>query len=134
LSVTQYNRYKELYGQKIKIDPSLFTPTAEGPPMNLEKAIPFLLEQEREYRLSEGGKFGIGDAQDFVNGVIKKYRRIAKLKMIGYDFSPEIGQSELPDSTELEFSEYGLYDDKIEFPELAAMIDRNKKFYRFYGK
>lgn len=134
LSVTQYNRYKELYGQKIKIDPSLFTPTAEGPPMNLEKAIPFLLEQEREYRLSEGGKFGIGDAQDFVNGVIKKYRRIAKLKMIGYDFSPEIGQSELPDSTELDFSEYGLYDDKIEFPELAAMIDRNKKFYKQYGK
>lgn len=134
LSVTQYNRYKELYGQKIKIDPSLFTPTAEGAPMNLEQAIPFLLEKEREYRLSEGGKFGIGDAQDFVNKVIKKYRRIAKLKMIGYDFSPEIGQAELPDATELDFSEYGLYDDKIEFPELAATIDRNKKFYKQYGK
>jgi hypothetical protein len=134
LSTTQYNRYKKLYGQEVMIDPSLFTPTAEGPPMNLEKAVPFLLEQEREYRLSEGRQFGIGDAQDFVNGVIKKYRRIAKLKMIGYDFSPETGQGELPDSTELDFSEYGLYDNKVEFPELGAMIDRNKKFYSRYGK
>lgn len=135
LSITQYNRYKQLYGQEITMDPSLFNvPTAEGLPMNLEKAVPYLLEKKREYEQSEGRSFGIGDAQDFVDGVIKKYRRIAKLRMIGFDPSPELAQGEEPDVTELDYEAYGFSDNRVEFPDLAATIDRNKKFYRFYGK
>jgi hypothetical protein len=134
LSVTQYNRYKQLYGQEVKIDPSLFVDTAEGLPMNLEKAVPYLLEKKRQYEQDEGRSFGIGDAQTFVDGVIKKYRRVAKLRMIGFDPSPELAQGEAPDVTELDYEAYGFSDNRVEFPDLAATIDRNKKFYRFYGK
>lgn len=134
LSITQYNRYKRLYGQEVTMDPSLFVETAEGLPMNLEKAVPYLLEKKREYEQNEGRSFGIGDAQTFVDGVIKKYRRIAKLRMIGFDPSPELAQGEEPDVTELDYEAYGFSDNRVEFPDLAATIDRNKKFYRFYGK
>ncbi len=134
LSITQYNRYKQLYGQEVTIDPSLFVETAEGLPMNLEKAVPYLLEKKREYEQNEGRSFGIGDAQTFVDGVIKKYRRVAKLRMVGFDPSPELAQGEEPDVTELDYEAYGFSDNRVEFPDLAATIDRNKKFYRFYGK
>lgn len=134
LSITQYNRYKQLYGQEVTIDPSLFVETAEGLPMNLEKAVPYLLEKKREYEQNEGRSFGIGDAQTFVDGVIKKYRRIAKLRMVGFDPSPELAQGEEPDVTELDYEAYGFSDNRVEFPDLAATIDRNKKFYKFYGK
>jgi len=134
LSITQYNRYKQLYGQEVTIDPSLFVETAEGLPMNLEKAVPYLLEKKRQYEQDEGRSFGIGDAQTFVDGVIKKYRRVAKLRMVGFDPSPELAQGEEPDVTELDYEAYGFSDNRVEFPDLAATIDRNKKFYRFYGK
>jgi len=49
LSKTQYHRYKRLYGQEVTMDPSLFVETAEGLPMNLEKAVPYLLEKKRQY-------------------------------------------------------------------------------------
>lgn len=129
LSVTQYNRYKQLYGQEIRIDPALFVDTADGAPMNLEMAVPYLLAKKEEYEINEGRTFGKGDAQKFVDNVIKKYRRIAKLRMIGFDPSPELGQTEVPD-----LSEYGLLADTVEFPDLASTIDRNKKFFSLYGK
>lgn len=129
LSTTQYNRYKQLYGQEIRIDPSLFVDTADGAPMNLEMAVPYLLSKKEEYEINEGRTFGKGDAQKFVDSVIKKYRRIAKLRMIGFDPSPELGQTEVPD-----LSEYGLMADTVEFPDLASTIDRNKKFFSLYGK
>jgi hypothetical protein len=129
LSVTQYNRYKKLYGQEVMIDPSLFVDTATAAPMNLEMAVPYLLKEKEKYSIETGEQFNKGDAQKFVDSVIKKYRRIAKLRMIGFDPSPELGQTEVPDLTE-----YGFLSDSVEFPELGAMIDRNKKFYSLYGK
>jgi hypothetical protein len=129
LSVTQYNRYKKLYGQEVMIDPSLFVDTATAAPMNLEMAVPYLLKEKEKYSIETGEQFNKGDAQKFVDSVIKKYRRIAKLRMIGFDPSPELGQTEVPDLTE-----YGFLSDSVEFPELSAMIDRNKKFYSLYGK
>ena len=54
--------------------------------------------------------------------------------MIGFDPSPELAQGEEPDVTELDYEAYGFSDNRVEFPDLAATIDRNKKFYRFYGK
>lgn len=129
LSGPQLNRYKQLYGQEVMIDPSLFVPTATGAPMNLEMAMPMLLKEKEAYEISEGRTFGKGDAQNFADSVIKKYRRIAKLRMIGFDPSPELGQTEVPDQ-----SEYGFLDEKVEFPELGAAIDKTKKFYSLYGK
>jgi len=129
LSVTQYNRYKKLYGQEVMIDPSLFVETATAAPMNLEMAVPYLLKEKEKYAIEMGEQFNKGDAQKFVDSIIKKYRRIAKLRMIGFDPSPELGQTEIPDLTE-----YGFLSDSVEFPELGAMIDRNKKFYSLYGK
>jgi hypothetical protein len=132
LSVTQYNRYKQLYGQEVTIDPSLFVDTATAAPMNLERAMPYLLKEKEKYELAEGRVFGVGDAQKFADSVIKKYRRIAKLRMIGFDPSPELGQTEVPDLTEME--QGGFLSNKVEFPELGAAIDKNKKFYSLYGK
>jgi hypothetical protein len=129
LSVTQYNRYKKLYGQEVVIDPSLFVETATAAPMNLEMAVPYLLKEQEKYKRDIGESFNKGEAQSFVDSIIKKYRRIAKLRMIGFDPSPELGQTEVPDLTE-----YGFLSDSVEFPELGAMIDRNKKFYDLYGK
>jgi len=129
LSATQFNRYKKLYGQEVMIDPALFVDTAVGPPMNLEMAVPFLLKEKENYEINEGRTFGKGDAQRFVDSVVKKYRRIAKLRMVGFDPSPELGQTEIPDLTE-----NGFLEDKVEFPELGAAIDRTKKFYSLYGK
>lgn len=129
LSGPQLNRYKQLYGQEVMIDPSLFVSTATGAPMNLEMAMPMLLKEKEAYEISEGRTFGKGDAQDFADSVIKKYRRIAKLRMIGFDPSPELGQTEIPD-----LSESGFLDEKVEFPELGAAIDKTKKFYSLYGK
>jgi hypothetical protein len=129
LSGPQINRYKQLYGQEVMIDPSLFVPTATGAPMSLEMAMPLLLKEKEAYEISEGRTFGKGDAQNFADSVIKKYRRIAKLRMIGFDPSPELGQTEVPDLTE-----YGFLEEKVEFPELGAAIDKTKKFYSLYGK
>ena len=129
LSGPQLNRYKQLYGQEVMIDPSLFVSTATGAPMNLEMAMPMLLKEKEAYEISEGRTFGKGDAQNFADSVIKKYRRIAKLRMIGFDPSPELGQTEVPDTRE-----YGFLDEKVEFPELGAAIDKTKKFYSLYGK
>jgi hypothetical protein len=129
LSGPQFNRYKKLYGQEVMIDPSLFVSTATGAPMNLEMAMPMLLKEKEAYEISEGRTFGKGDAQNFADSVIKKYRRIAKLRMIGFDPSPELGQTEIPD-----LSESGFLDEKVEFPELGAAIDKTKKFYSLYGK
>jgi hypothetical protein len=129
LSITQYNRYKQLYGQEVKIDPSLIVETAVGAPMNLEMALPYLLKEQEKYAIENGQTFGKGDAQKFADSIIKKYRRIAKLRMIGFDPSPEMGQTEIPDQTE-----YGFLDQMVEFPELAAAIDKTKKFYSLYGK
>jgi hypothetical protein len=129
LSGPQLNRYKQLYGQEVMIDPSLFVSTATGAPMNLEMAMPMLLKEKEAYEISEGRTFGKGDAQNFADNVIKKYRRIAKLRMIGFDPSPELGQTEIPD-----LSESGFLDEKVEFPELGAAIDKTKKFYSLYGK
>jgi hypothetical protein len=49
--------------------------------------------------------------------------------MIGFDPSPGLGQTEVPDTRE-----YGFLDEKVEFPELGAAIDKTKKFYSLYGK
>jgi hypothetical protein len=111
------------------IDPSLFVETATAAPMNLEMAVPYLLKEQEKYATEMGEQFNKGDAQKFVDSIIKKYRRIAKLRMIGFDPSPELGQTEIPDLTE-----YGFLSDSVEFPELGAMIDKNKKFYSLYGK
>jgi hypothetical protein len=134
LSGPQYNRYKQLYGQEVKIDPSLIVETAVGAPMNLEMALPYLLKEQEKYAIENGQTFGKGDAQKFADSIIKKYRRIAKLRMIGFDPSPEMGQTEVPGQTEVDLTEYGLPDVKVEFPELAAAIDKTKKFYSLYGK
>jgi len=54
---------------------------------------------------------------------------IAKLRMIGFDPSPELGQEESPDLTE-----YGFISESVEFPELKQEIEKSRKFYSVYGK
>jgi hypothetical protein len=124
LSAEQYNRYKELYGQVVKIPGS-----ADGVPRNLEQAIPVELKILGESAVMSGGSFGKGDAQKAVDALVSKYRRAAKLRMIGFDDSPQPGQMMAPDMTE-----FGFMSPKIEFPTLAALIKRNKEFERIEGR
>lgn len=124
LSGEQYNRYKELYGQIVKIPGS-----ADGVPRNLEQAIPVELEALRMDALISGQTFLKGDAQKAVDALVSKYRRVAKIRMIGFDDSPQMGQSMAPD-----LSEFGLFSPKIEYPELAAAVKRNKDFERIEGR
>ncbi len=123
LSAKQFNRYKELYGQVVKIAGS------DGQERNLERAIPFELTQAREDAINAGESFTKGEMQKFVDRLTSNYRRIAKLRMIGFDPSPDAGQSEAAN-----LDEAGFLDEKIEFPDLAKLVRRNKEFIRIEGK
>jgi hypothetical protein len=123
LSAKQFNRYKELYGQVVKIAGS------DGQERNLERAIPFELNQAREDAINAGESFTKGEMQKFVDRLTSNYRRIAKLRMIGFDPSPDAGQSEAAN-----LDEAGFLDEKIEFPDLAKLVRRNKEFIRIEGK
>lgn len=132
LSARQYNRYKELYGQKIKLEGT------DGVKRNLEQAIPVELEQQKKDAIILGESFNKGAAQKAVDALVSKYRRVAKLRMIGFDNSPQPNQAEMPSDitlTELyeNFPEM-VANPKPEFPELGAAIKRNKKFTDLYGK
>jgi hypothetical protein len=112
MSATQYNRYKRLYGQDIKLDG-----------MNLEQYIPALLKQADQDALVSGEVLAVGDKQKLIMQAVTKYRQLAKLRMLG-----------TPDGEPIPGAELGLADDKIEFPELRNLIERERTLGRIYGK
>jgi hypothetical protein len=112
MSATQYNRYKQLYGQDIKLDG-----------MNLEQYIPRLIKQADEDALVSGEVLAVGDKQKLIMQAVSKYRQLAKLRMLG-----------TPDGEAVSGLELGLSDDKIEFPELRNLIERERTLGRIYGK
>ena len=124
LSAEQFNTYKRLYGQEVKL-----VMTADGVPRSLEEVIPYALKEAEDDAIMSGGSFGKGEKQQFIEQLTSKYRRIAKLRMIGFDNSPDPNQSDAPD-----LSEAGFLDEKVLFPELSAAVRKNKEFKRVNGK
>lgn len=124
LSSEQFNAYKRLYGQEVKL-----VITADGVPRNLEEVIPLALKEAEDDAIAAGQSFAKGEKQQFIEQLTSKYRRIAKLRMIGFDNSPDPNQGDAPD-----LSEAGFVTDKILYPELSAAIRKNKEFKRVNGK
>lgn len=112
LSATQYNRYKKLYGQEIKLDG-----------MNLEQYIPHLLKRADEDAAMAGEVLAVGDKQKLIMQAVSKYRQLAKMRMLGS-----------PDGEAIPGMELGLADDKIEFPDLRNLIERERTMGRIYGR
>lgn len=124
LSAEQFNTYKRLYGQEIKL-----AVTADGVPRNLEEVIPLALKEAEDDAIAAGQSFAKGEKQQLIEQLTSKYRRIAKLRMIGFDNSPDPNQSDAPD-----LSEAGFLDNRIMYPELSAAVKKNKEFKRVNGK
>lgn len=124
LSAEQFNTYKRLYGQEIKLPI-----TADGVPRSLEEVIPLALKEAEDDAIAAGQSFAKGEKQQLIEQLTSKYRRVAKLRMIGFDNSPDPNQGDAPD-----LSEAGFVTDKILYPELSAAIRKNKEFKRVNGK
>lgn len=130
LSATQYNRFKELYGQKIKLRPSEIGIgyALVDEPVNLEKAIPILMRSlDTEYEAANI-PLNIGKKQKEIDKIVSIYREKAKERMIGKDSGDvlipwyKVGSS------------YGLPDDKVEFEDLQKLIKRNRRHEEMYGR
>ena len=130
LSATQYERYKYLYGNGIKLDLGVERPDGSlYGPLSLNEAIPPALDQFIRDSEMAGEIVMIGDQQKFVDSLVSRYRKMAKIKMIGFD----------PEGTDeadlLAFMEdIGMPGSNIEFPELASAIQKNQDFIRFRGR
>jgi hypothetical protein len=105
LSSGQINRFKRLYGQEI-LD--------EG--MNLEQRIPYELKQAEADARDSGEPLLVGDRQKLISSIVERYRAMAKSQMVGG-----------PDG---EVGENG----GVEFPDLAAAMQRNRDIQRTYGR
>jgi hypothetical protein len=130
LSATQYERFKELYGKEIKLD--LGITNASGVdlgPMNLNEAIPAALDEFVRDASINGEVVMIGDKQKFVDALVSKYRKMAKIKMIGFDNE---GSN---DSDLMAFMEnVGMPGSNIEFPDLARAMQKQKDYVRMIGR
>lgn len=130
LSASQYQRFKELYGQKIRFMPDelgIDLPEATKP-VNLEQAIPLMLKFAKMDAQSAGIPFHTGDAQQEVDKLVTKYREAAKKRMIGIDSGDRTTPWEPTGSM------MGLPNDRIEFPELQQLIRRNRDHETLYGR
>jgi hypothetical protein len=111
LSATQINRFKKLYGQEVKIDG-----------LNLEQYLPRMLEQAFEDTEMLGEPLYVGDKQKLINQAVAKYREYARLRMIGDNKGMPINGDDL-----------GLDGELVEFPDLRALVNRNRATKREYG-
>lgn len=130
LSATQYERYKYLYGNGIKLD--LGITRIDGSyygQMSLNEAIPPALDEYIRDANMSGEVVMIGDKQKFVDTLVSRYRKFAKLKMLGFD--PE----GTDDADLMAFMEdIGMPGSNIEFPELSAAIKKQQDFVRAMGR
>lgn len=105
LSSGQINRFKRLYGQEILIDG-----------MNLESQIVYQMKQAEVDASVTGEPMLVGDKQKLISSIVSQYRELAKMRMIGDpDGNPD---------------ESGV----VEFPDLAAAMNRNRQIQRTYGR
>ena len=112
MSATQYNRFVQLYGQEIRIDGR-----------NLEEMLPHWMRQFEEDSIAAGEVPELGDKQKQVAALVQQYRKLAKWRMIGD-----------PEGNPVPGADLGLVDDRVEFPDLRSLIERNGNARRVYGR
>jgi len=130
LSATQYERFKELYGVEIKLDLGVTKPdgTSYGP-LNLNQAIPVALDEYVRDAAMSGEVVMLGDKQKFVDALVSKYRKMAKIKMMGFDNE---GANEADLMAFME--DIGMPGSNVEFPDLARAVQKNIDIVRSRGR
>ena len=132
LSAYQYERFKKLYGNDVKL-PAFNERTKKPKMLNLRGAIVNEIDN-RLYRLDQkvGKEFTQEDMQKLVDMEVRKYRKVAKAKMVGDTEEVQVG----PDISLLRHLDH--YIDPVTkqksttvlFPELRKAINDLKNFKR----
>lgn len=123
MSAKQYNRFKQLYGQEIKLE----TATESGDRMNMEQAIPAELEYAIKDREMAGmSPMDLKQKQEIINTTISKYKKAAKQRMLGYSVKDDSTGKTIYMKDPVLGEDIGFANDKIEFPELVDEINRQQ--------
>jgi hypothetical protein len=134
LNAEQYNDYKKLYGQKVKITQYSSDGTELGT-VNMEKAIPLIMKDIDRDRAARGETpMPPGDKRNEIDRIITMYRKEAKRIMIGdlQKYNPD-----LPDDQDYDAQYSGKYIDQdgneviSKYQDLTKAINKNRKFVRF---
>lgn len=134
LNAEQYNDYKKLYGQKVKITQYSSDGTELGT-VNMEKAIPLIMKDIDRDREARGeAPMPPGDKRKEIDRIITMYRKEAKRMMIGdlQKYNPD-----LPDDQDYDAQYSGKYTDQdnneilAKYQDLTKAINKNRKFVRF---
>jgi hypothetical protein len=134
LNAEQYNDYKRLYGQKIKITQYSSDGTELGT-VNMEKAIPLIMKDIDRDRAARGETpMPPGDKRKEIDRIVTMYRKEAKRIMIGdlQKYNPD-----LPDDQDYDAQYSGKYMDQdgneviSKYQDLTKAINKNRKFVRF---
>lgn len=134
LNAEQYNDFKKLYGQKVKITQYSSDGTELGT-VNMEKAIPLIMKDIDRDRAARGETpMPPGDKRNEIDRIITMYRKEAKRMMIGdlQKYNPD-----LPDDQDYDAQYSGKYIDQdgneviSKYQDLTKAINKNRKFVRF---
>lgn len=134
LNAEQYNDYKKLYGQKIKLTQYSSDGTELGT-VNMEKAIPLIMKDIDRDRAARGEvPMPPGDKRKEIDRIITMYRKEAKRIMIG---DLQKSNPDLPDDQDYDAQYSGKYMDQdgnevlAKYQDLTKAINKNRKFVRF---
>lgn len=134
LNAEQYNGYKKLYGQKIKLTQYSSDGTELGT-VNMEKAIPLIMKDIDRDRAARGEvPMPPGDKRKEIDRIITMYRKEAKRIMIG---DLQKSNPDLPDDQDYDAQYSGKYMDQdgnevlAKYQDLTKAINKNRKFVRF---
>ena len=134
LNAEQYNDFKKLYGQKIKLTQYSSDGTELGT-VNMEKAIPLIMKDIDRDRAARGETpMPPGDKRNEIDRIVTMYRKEAKRMMIGdlQKYNPD-----LPDDQDYDAQYSGKYMDSdgneviAKYQDLTKAINKNRKFVRF---
>lgn len=131
LGSKEYNDFKKLYGQKIKL-PIAVNADGDEEEMNMEKAIVVRVKALKEEYAEEGQTPPVGDVRAEIDHVVSMYRTEAKRQMLGE-------QEEVEDTlTPKKYIRYtGEWEDEdgnlqtSKYKELIAKINKAKTIKRY---
>ena len=125
LSGVQYNNFKKLYGQQIKLP--VVDENGQEVTQNMEKAIVTRVRAiEAEYDAANE-YLPYGDVRDEIDRVVSYYRQEAKKHMLGERLSEDFG---IPLYSGKWIDEDGMEQDALH-PELVEGINKYKQFKRY---
>jgi hypothetical protein len=134
LNAEQYNDYKKLYGQKVKITQYSSDGTELGT-VNMEKAIPLIIKDIDRDRAARGETpMPPGDKRKEIDRIVTMYRKEAKRMMVG---DLQKSNPDLSDDQDYDAQYSGKYTDQdgneviSKYQDLTKAINKNRKFVRF---